>query len=232
MLFNLWDQSKIQKGKHDNVFNTENMLPISEIKNDTIILKDWWLRSILRITWLNLDLKNNDEQQIVLEQYKKFLNWLDFPIQIMIRNTYLDLSIYLSFIEKNVKKVENLTLQKLWDTYQKFLEDIDSQQWLIYTKEFYIVVPYYQSEKDAEEINKSRWTKFMNALNSKDDAEKIVARYRSFLQWYKMLETRNSLISEWLWSIWIWAEKLTASEIINLIFRCYNPLIHSSQANQ
>ena len=28
------------------------------------------------------------------------------------------------------------------------------QQGLIYTKEFYIVVPFYEGEKDAEEINK------------------------------------------------------------------------------
>ncbi|MEI6118332.1 MAG: hypothetical protein WCP92_03670 [bacterium] len=50
------------------------MLPISEIRNDTLIMKDGGLRSILRINGINLDLKNGEEQQIVLEQYKKFLN--------------------------------------------------------------------------------------------------------------------------------------------------------------
>lgn len=128
MLFNLGDQKKIQKTKHDNVFNTENMLPVSEIKNDTMILKDGGLRAILRITGLNLDLKNADEQQIVLEQYKKFLNGLDFPVQILIRNTYLDLSMYLNYIKTNVDKIENLTLQKQGEAYRKFLQDIDLQQ--------------------------------------------------------------------------------------------------------
>ncbi len=112
MLFNLGEQSKVQKAKHDNVFNTENMLPISEIKNDTIILKDGGLRSIMKITGLNLDLKNADEQAIVLEQYKKFLNGLDFPVQILVRNTYLDLSNYLNYIKTNVDNIENVTLQK------------------------------------------------------------------------------------------------------------------------
>ena len=231
MIFNLWEQNKVQKTKHDNIFNTENMLPVSEIKNDTMILKDWGLRGVLRITGLNLDLKNFDEQQIVLEQYKKFLNGLDFPIQIMIRNTYLDLSIYLNYIKTNVDKLENLTLQKQWEAYYKFLQDIDMQQGLIYTKEFYIVVPYYEGEKDAEEINKSRWSKLLNVLNAKDDAEKIVARYRWFLKGRKWLDTRCSLIIDGLWAMGIWAEKVTTSEIINLLFRCYNPLLHSSQAN-
>jgi hypothetical protein len=30
--------------------------------------------------------------------------------------------------------------------------------------------------------------------------------------------------------MWIIAEKITTSDIISLVFRCYNPLIHSSQA--
>jgi hypothetical protein len=37
-------------------------------------MKDGGLRAILRINGINLDLKNGEEQQIVLEQYKKFLN--------------------------------------------------------------------------------------------------------------------------------------------------------------
>jgi len=230
MLFNNWDQSKVQKNKHENMFNTETMLPISEIKNDTIILKDGWLRSILKVSWLNLDLKNFDEQEIVLEQYKRFLNWLDFPIQILVRNSYLDLSNYINYMRDNTKKIENLILQKQWESYVKFLQDIDMQQGLIYTKDFYIILPYYGSEKDWQEINKSRLTKFLDVLNTKDSSEKIVSRYRTFVKGRSMLESRCNLISEWLWSMWISIEKIPTSEIISLLFRCYNPLAHSSQS--
>jgi len=59
-------------------------------------------------------------------------------------------------------------------------------------------VPYYEGEKDNEEINKGRRSKLMNVLNAKDDAEKIVARYRSFLKGRKGLETRCSLIADGL----------------------------------
>jgi hypothetical protein len=229
-LFNLWEQKKVQKNKHENMFNTETMLPFSEIKNDTIILKDGWLRSILRISGLNLDLKNFDEQQIVLEQYKKFLNWLDFPIQILVRNSYLDLSNYINYMKENVEKIENLTLKKQWSWYINFLQDIDMQQGLIYTKDFYIVVPYYEWEKDAEQISKTRFTKFLDVLNSKDDSEKIVSRYRNFIKGRKMLETRCNLITEWLNAMWVGVEKITNPEIISLLFRCHNPLLHNSQS--
>ena len=71
-----FDKTKVKKWQPDNLFNTETMLPISEIKNGIVILKDGWLRSIIKVEWLNLDLKNYDEQQVILEQYKRFLNWL------------------------------------------------------------------------------------------------------------------------------------------------------------
>ena len=137
-----FDKSKVKKSQSDNLFNTETMLPISEIKNGIVILKDGGLRSIIKVDWLNLDLKNYDEQQVILEQYKRFLNWLAFPIQILIRNTYLDLTEYLSYLKRNLKEIENPALKNQWKSYISFLEWIDNQQWLIYVKEFYVVIPY------------------------------------------------------------------------------------------
>lgn len=228
-LFSLGEQKKIQNKRTENLFNTETMLPISEIKNDVIILKDGWLRSILKVEWINLDLKNFDEQQIVLEQYKRFLNWLSFPIQIVIRNNYLDLSDYLSYITKNLSKVINPTLKKTWEAYYGFLENIDSKQWLIYEKTFYIVVPYYQWEKDEKKIKKSRINKLLDVLNSKDNVEKIVERYRYLQKGRSMLDTRCNLITDWLNSIGINTEKLWTWDIISVLFNYYNPLLHNAQ---
>ena len=230
MAFDFTSKLKVQKSKPSNMFNTETMLPISEIKNDTIILKDGWLRAILKVSGLNMDLKNFDEQQIILEQYKKFLNGLDFPIQIIVRNTYLDLSQYLNYVKKNVDEIENTTLQKQGEAYFKFLQDIDMQQWLIFTKEFYIVVPYYEAENDNQQVKKSRREKLLNVLQAKDSVEKIVARYRSFLKGKRGLETRCGLITDGLGSININVERVGTSDIISVLFRCYNPLIHSSES--
>ncbi len=230
MFFSMWEKNKIQKPKHENLFNTETMLPISEIRNDTIIMKDGGLRCILKINGINLDLKNGDEQQIVLEQYKKFLNGLEYPIQIVVRNTFLDLSNYLNYIRGNIDPIENPVLKKQGEAYFRFLQNIDMQQWLIFNKEFYIVVPYYVDEQDKGQIQKSRWSKLLDILNAKDTVEKVVARYRQFLKGRSSLDTRVNLIIEGLNGMGIGAEKIGTSDIISLIFRCYNPLIHSSQS--
>ncbi len=224
------DKSKIKKWKSDNLFNTETMLPISEVKNWIIILKDWWLRSVIKVEWLNLDLKNFDEQQTILEQYKRFLNWLDFPIQILIRNTYLDLTDYLSYLKKNLKEIDNPALKRQWNSYVTFLEGIDNQQWLIYVKEFYIIIPYYRDERDAEQVNRSRWDKILNILNSKDDIEMIVERYRKFIKYEQNIQTRENVLVSGLNDLWMSAERLDTSWVISLLFRMYNPLLDSSQA--
>ena len=61
-----FDKSKVKKSKADNLFNTETMLPVSEVKNGIVILKDWWMRSIIKVEWLNLDLRNYEEQQVTI----------------------------------------------------------------------------------------------------------------------------------------------------------------------
>ena len=230
MFLNLWEKNKIQKTKHENLFNTETMLPVSEIRNDTVIMKDGGLRAILKINGINLDLKNGDEQVIVLEQYKKFLNWLEYPIQILVRNTFLDLSNYLSYIQGNLSTIENPVLKSQGEAYYRFLQNIDMQQGLIYNKEFYIIVPYYEGEQDKGQIQRSRWGKLLDVLNAKDTVEKIVSRYRQFLKGRNGLDTRVNLIIEGLGGMGITAEKITTADIISLLFRCYNPLLHSAQA--
>jgi AAA+ ATPase superfamily predicted ATPase len=230
MNFPFGDQTKIKKTAPDSLFNTETMLPISEIRDGVAILKDGGLRGIIRVEGLNLDLKNYDEQQVILEQYKRFLNGLAFPIQILIRNTYLDLTDYLTYVKGNIADIDNPALKSQSQSYLSFLEGIDAKQGLIFVKEFYVIVPFYADEQDSQQVNKSWWEKFMNVLNARDDVEMIVERYRKFLQGQKQLQTRMNLLIEGLAGLNIQSEQLTSSEIVSLLFRMYNPLLDSSQA--
>lgn len=228
---NQWVEKKsIRKGNQDPKFNTEVMLPISEIRSNTLILKDWWLRWIIKVFWLNLDLRNYEEKQVVIEQYKRFLNWLDFPIQIFARSTYLDLTEYIEYTKEFVSKLDNNVLLSQWNQYVGFLDDINSKQWLIYTKEFYIIVPYYPLEDDTKGMRKPWWQKFLSALDSSDTPEKIVNRYRQFMKNRKWLDTRCTLVEEWLKWLWLFAERIELSDIVSLLFRVYNPLAHKQQS--
>ncbi|MEI8008031.1 MAG: hypothetical protein WCI00_00870 [bacterium] len=155
---------------------------------------------------------------------------MEYPIQILIRNTFLDLSNYLTYIDTNIQDIENPVLKSQGEAYYRFLQNIDMQQGLIYNKEFYVVVPYYEGEQDKGQIQRTRWGKLLDVLNAKDTVEKVVQRYRVFLRGRNSLDTRVNLIIDGLNGMGIGAEKIPTSDIISLIFRCYNPLLHSSQA--
>ncbi len=224
------EKRKIQKGKKNNVYNTETMLPISEIRGNTLVLKDKWLRAVIKVTGLNIDLKNYDEQQATVEQYKRFLNGLDFPIQILVRNNYLELSDYIWYMKDHVKVIGNDALKRQGEWYIDFLININSQQGLIFVKEFYIIIPYYSLEADTENVRKSRWRKFADALSRQETPEKIIERYRSFVKYEKFLDTRSSVVIEGLRWVGMFAERLWVADLISLMFNEYNPDSHKDQA--
>ena len=220
---------KSKKVKKDPVFNAEEMLPISEVLQDTIILKDWGLRAIIRVDGLNLDLRNYDEQQIVVEHYKKFLNWLSFPIQIWIRSNYLDLTDYIKYLKDHIAKIENDVLKFQAEQYTYFIERLNEQKGMIYVKEFYVIVPFYSGEKDMENIRKPFWAKILEMLEPKDTPEKIISRRREFFKSKSQLDMRVNLIQSWLRELGMTSQRLTTKDLLWLLFEFYNPLSHKSQ---
>lgn len=224
------EKDKMQKTQQNNMYNTEAMLPVSEIRSDTVILKDGGLRAVIKVDGLNIDLKNYDEQEIVVQQYKKFLNGLWFPIQILARNTYLELSDYISYMRENVSHMEQEALRDQGEWYINFLDEINTQQGLIYVKEFYIIIPYYSLDGDVQGMRKPRWQQFMNALSTTETAEKVVDRYRSFVSNEKFLSTRVNVIIEWLKGMGVSWNRLWLRDLISLLFKYYNPDLHKDQS--
>ena len=224
------EKSKIQKGKPNQVFNTETMLPVSEIRGDTMILKDGGLRAVIKMTGVNLDLRNLDEQEVVVEQYKRFLNGLSFPIQILVRNTYLELSDFITYVQGNITHIDRPALKEQADSYLSFLDQINAKQGLVFVKEFYVVIPYYPLDDDVAGVRKPRWRKFLDVLNRADSPEKIVSRYRILVKNAQYLDTRVNVVIEALKGVGIYGERLGLSDLISLLFKCYNPDAHKDQA--
>ena len=208
---------------------TDKYLQISEIRWDTIIMKDGSLRWILKCSWLNIDLKNAEEQRIVADRYARFLNSIDFPIQILLRSTYLDLSDYLNYVKKNIDNIENEVLKWQWEQYFEFLNKLNDSQWLLFTKEFYIVVPYYVFD-DASNMKESQFKKLMSMLSWTETAESIANKLRDLQKNKKHLNQRCSLVKSWLSWLGIEVKRLDMKEIVSLLFEVYNPLSLKKQS--
>lgn len=121
--------------------STQRYLPFSEIRDNAIIMKDGSSRMVLRVHALNFNLKSTEEQDAILMSYQRFLNSLNFPIQIIVRSLKVDIEAYINRLKNLALKQNNTLLQEQTYKYIDFLTNlIDLAQ--IMKKEFYIIVPY------------------------------------------------------------------------------------------
>src|SRR6185436_9549432 len=120
---------------------TQEFVPIKEVRDGIIVLKDGGLQAMVLCNSVNLSLKSADEQKATILQFQNFLNTLDFPIQIVVQSRRLDIRPYLLLLENRIK-VQTEPLLKLQtkeyiDFIRNFTESVN-----IMTKSFFIVVPY------------------------------------------------------------------------------------------
>src|SRR3990167_3397748 len=124
-----------------NAKATQEFVPIKEIRDGIVILKDGDLRAIVLANSINLSLKSEEEQKATILQFQNFLNTLDFSVQISVQSRKLDIRPYLLLLE-NRMKVQSEPLLKLQtkeyiDFIRNFAESVS-----IMTKTFFVVIPY------------------------------------------------------------------------------------------
>ncbi len=75
--------------------STQRHLPFSQIRENIIFLKDNSARMVMQCSTINFLLKSTEEQDAIIMSFQRFLNALDFPVQIMVRSSKLDIDGYL-----------------------------------------------------------------------------------------------------------------------------------------
>lgn len=94
--------------------------------------------AVLRVESINYSIKPEEERKAIIYAFQKFLNSLDFPIQIIMNTGVLDLNAYLEASEK--KEIKGRVFREIYAEYVKFLK---ATVWdnSILNKSFYIVIP-------------------------------------------------------------------------------------------
>ncbi len=99
--------------------------------------------AILKIKPINFQILNEKEKEAITETFQKFLNSLDFPIQILMTTTNLDLEGYFNLLEKRVKetikKTENKIYSKNLKSYRTHIETVIKEN-KVMNRNFYIIV--------------------------------------------------------------------------------------------
>ncbi len=111
----------------------KEIIDIENIK-DTIQLKTEKL-AIIEVIPLNFMLKTKEEQEAILKSFQKFLNSLDFPIQIHITSTPISLSQHFKEANNKVRPQLKTLLDDYCTFVRKTVKDIQNRKFYIIIKE-------------------------------------------------------------------------------------------------
>ena len=196
---------------------TQEFVPIKEVREGTILLKDGGLRAIVAVSSVNLSLKSAEEQVATIQQFQSFLNSIDFPIQIVIQSRRLDIRPYLLTLETKMKEQREPLLKIQTAGYIGFIREFTEAVALM-RKYFYVVVPY------EEAVLSGKKSPLGGLFGSKkSDKERRMADDASFEEKRTQLDERVSVISSGLESCGARTERLETEAVIELFYRTFNP---------
>ena len=131
-------KSEMKKDNKAKVKTTQSFLKMSEIKNDTVVLENGQLRAVIAVSSTNFDLKSQDEQNSIIFNFQRFLNSLDFSIQILMQSRKMEVGGYIEKLKKLAQKQTNELLRVQTTEYIEFINRLIENA-SIMNKNFYII---------------------------------------------------------------------------------------------
>lgn len=194
---------------------TQEFVPIKEVRDGVVILKDGSMRAVVLASSLNFSLKSDDERTAIVSQFQDFLNSLDFQVEINVQSRRLDIRPYIALLEEQYKKQLNdlmkIQTREYIDFVKKFTENTN-----IMTKSFFVVVPY-----DPAIINTGGGAGGL--FQKKTSEEKSQQKQASFEENRTQLEQRIGVVEQGLVRSGIRVVRLGTEEVIELFYKIFNP---------
>ncbi|PIW96480.1 hypothetical protein COZ83_00600 [Candidatus Kaiserbacteria bacterium CG_4_8_14_3_um_filter_50_23] len=192
---------------------TQKFVPVKEIRNGIILLKDGGYRGVLICSSINFGLKSSDEQHAIIIGFQNFLNTLDFSIQIVVNSRRMDLRPYLALLEGKGPEQKTELMRIQLREYIEFVRSFTDQA-NIMTKSFYVVVSYVPHLSTESAVS---------FFQQKSTSAKNTAAKASFEEDCAQLEQRLTLVASGLAGTGVRAVPLGTEEVIELLYRSFNP---------
>ncbi|MFZ2555413.1 MAG: hypothetical protein WAZ27_00980 [Minisyncoccia bacterium] len=199
--------------------STQEFVPVSEVRDGIVVLKDGSLRAILLASSINFALKSEDEQTAFIVQFQNFLNSLDFSCQIFIQSRMLDIRPYIATLEVAYKNQLDDLMRIQIREYIEFIKSF-TEAANIMTKNFFVVVPYAPAALTAL----SGAGSIKNALPfGNKTAPSAADSNRTFEEKVSQLEQRIGIVQQGLVRCGVRTVQLGTEEAIELFYKLFNP---------
>jgi hypothetical protein len=204
---------------------TQQFLKLSEIRDDLIVLNDGTLRAVLAVSSTNFDLKSEEEQNALIYSYQRFINGLEFHVQILVQSRKMDIAEYMSKLKVMAEKQTNELLRMQTQEYIEFIDRlVESAN--VMNKNFYVIVPH---DTGINPVSKSFFSKFFGTGKVKEIAD----REANLVTAKKQLDERANTVSAALSSSGLRVVRMNTDQLIELVYNSYNfasgPTIDASQ---
>jgi len=199
-----------------NSVTTQNLVEVAEVKNEILLLKGGSIRVVIEASAINFELRSEDEQMGLLQNFQRFLNSVDFPIQIIVQSRKMEIKDYLEYIQEQSSGLDEL-LKIQATEYGRFVKELSGLA-NIMSKKFYIAVPFYIYE-NPQKVGVIQGLK--SAIRPRKTVKNITDEqldtYRS-----QVLQ-RSELVFDGLVSLGLKTRLLKGEELIKVLYGFYNP---------
>lgn len=199
----------------------QDFVPIKEIRDGVVILKDGTIRMLLMASSVNLALKSDDEQAAILMQFQSFLNSLEFSTQIFIQSRRLDIRPYLSLLEVRLHEEMNDLLKIQIREYMGFIKTV-AQSTNIMNKIFVIVVPY-SPPKSVTSATQSGGVSSLFGKKKEVSTAPSKSVVEAFEEAKSQIEQRAGIVRQGLSRTGVRVAPLGTEELTELYYRLFNP---------
>ncbi len=193
--------------------STQDHLPIEDIRDDLVILKDGSCCLVLEASAINFSLLSEKEQEAMIFAYAALLNSLSFPIQILVRSQRKNISAYLRLLDSQEKNLDQPLLKQQLAKYKEFVQETIKKNEVL-DKKFYVVIPFSVLELGTIKSAVSLIKKSQSLPFPKDY---ILERAKT-----NLVPKKDHLMKQFS-RLGIKTRSLTTKELINLFFTIYNP---------
>ena len=212
------DKESVRTKAKMKLLSTQRYLEFSGVHDDTLLLKNGGIRAVLEVSSVNFNLKSEEEQNAIIYSYQRYLNALNFPVQILIKSRKLDIDLYLENLKEKMRHQQNELLKRQMAEYIEYIAKLVEYADIM-AKKFFVIVPQNPPRAEKKGFLKSFWEK----IHPDDKVEDIIRRRKEFKNLKNGLDERVNVVTTGLENCGLNVTKLDTQKTIELFYQSYNP---------
>ena len=135
--------------KSNSKVSSRRQIDIKEVKDGILVLPGNEYRTVIETSSVNLELKSEAEQDVLIDSFQNFLNSLSIPLQILIRVREVDVDSYLEKIQESKTNEKEKVYKLQIDNYTEFVGKLVSGNKIL-QRRFYVVIPYKNPDRGKD----------------------------------------------------------------------------------